>query len=74
MDKNEAIAILEEYKRLSDIYINANSPILFEHKEAIQMAIDAIKNMGCGCGLCLAHNNMICPKMNNPNLPESTSF
>lgn len=34
-----------------------------ELKAAVYMAIKALENEGCGCGLCLAHNNMKCPKM-----------
>ena len=31
--------------------------------EAINAAINALENLGCGCGICLAHNNMKCPKV-----------
>jgi len=33
----------------------------------LQFAIAAITVSGCGCGLCLAHNNMKCPRVNTPH-------
>ena len=30
---------------------------------ALDVAINAMENVGCGCSLCLSHNNMQCPKM-----------
>ena len=31
--------------------------------EALDFAVNAIDQFGCGCGLCLSHNNMQCPKL-----------
>lgn len=29
----------------------------------------ALKQLGCGCGLCLVHNGMVCPKMPGTQTP-----
>jgi len=34
-----------------------------ERRSVLDIAIRALENMGCGCGICLAHNNFKCPKM-----------
>ena len=53
MESKQAIELLKEIK-LNLIYS--------ETTDAIDKAINALKNEGCGCNLCLAHNNMKCPK------------
>ena len=34
-----------------------------EPTDYIDMAIESLKNQGCGCSICLSHNNMVCPKL-----------
>lgn len=59
MEKEEAIERIEDYMRVHEL----SKPHTHSLNEAFKMAITALENMGCGCGLCLAHNNMKCPKM-----------
>lgn len=56
MNREEAI---KEIKK--EYYDNAITDGLIRTNQAFDMAIKALENQGCGCGLCLAHNNMICP-------------
>ena len=53
MTNQEAIDVL---KRLTK-GLNDNGSI----KIANDMAIKALENAGCGCAICLAHNGMKCP-------------
>jgi 20S proteasome alpha/beta subunit len=55
MNKKEAIEILKNNYSNKDFATDLDI--------AIELAIKALENMGCGCDICLAHNNMKCPKM-----------
>ena len=57
MSKEEAIEVI---KIMKNKYEPEKYTILLD---ALDMAIKALENMGCGCGICLSHNNMKCPKM-----------
>lgn len=54
MTNQEAIEII---KRLTK-GLNDNGSV----KAANDLAIKALEMTGCGCGICLAHNGMKCPK------------
>jgi len=54
LNEKEAVDILKNH------YLPENHTIL---REAVDMAIRALENAGCGCSICLTHNNMKCPKM-----------
>ena len=57
LDKAEAIEILMQLEpSFQSGYSQAKM------REAINMATTALKIMGCGCGLCLTHNGMKCPR------------
>ena len=48
--------VIEDYKKII-------SEFQAEHAELKKQLEAAIEQSTCGCGLCLAHNNMVCPKM-----------
>ena len=54
--KEEAITRIEKHI----LSLNDNDVL-----EALRLAIKALENMGCGCVMCLIHNNMVCPKMSD---------
>jgi hypothetical protein len=57
MNKEDAIEVLKE-----------NYPkgkYSTELSEAYDIAIRALEYFGCGCSICLTHNNMKCPKLIN---------
>ena len=62
MDNKSAIVILRSL--IPQVHI--------PERIALEIAIKAIENSGCGCGICLAHNNMKCPRLErgNANVPE----
>jgi len=55
MEKEQAADIIQEY-------INTSKIDDIEILGALQMSVVALRIMGCGCDLCLSHNNMRCPK------------
>ena len=66
MEKDEAVKIIEKItKQLGQAAENLNCQCEYcqEVKPALELAIKAIEIMGCGCDLCLIHNDMKCPKL-----------
>ena len=73
--KEDIAALLAEVERLSDVlektfraggtFANAGYNLWLKN-EQLKDEIKSLKaKIGCdiGCGICLAHNNMICPKL-----------
>lgn len=54
MEKEEAIRRIRDHMKIHRLY----EPQAVYINEAFELAIKALENMGCGCGICLAHNNM----------------
>jgi hypothetical protein len=65
MDNKEYIAVLhEELHMILGLIPDGYVPYSDEKRtEAINAAIVALENQGCGCDICLAHNNWVCPKL-----------
>ena len=57
MNKEEAIVRIRNHIEIHKL----NEPNAHYINTALEMAINALDNSGCGCSLCLAHNNMQCP-------------
>ena len=64
-------------KDLIEHFTDPNSIVVL-HKlfspEQTKTIVNALENQGCGCGICLAHNGMRCPKLNKieNEMPEVT--
>ena len=56
MTEKEAIDILKNMEQME-----CSCSLCQERKPAIELAIKALTYFGCGCGICLTHNNMKCP-------------
>lgn len=70
MQNGEAIQKLNVLKeRITSGVVQDNSLL-----EAIDTAIKSLENAGCGCSLCLAHNNMKCPKVDTQKEEHGVLF
>jgi hypothetical protein len=58
-EKEAAIVAIEAH--IDELSKDATKNI--EIMAHLQMAIVAIRFSNCGCGLCLAHNDMKCPRL-----------
>ena len=64
MNKETATYILNAMKTRHykpKIVAHTGNDLNDKNREALDFAIKAIENIGCGCGICLAHNGMKCP-------------
>jgi hypothetical protein len=52
---------------LLDFRIRATQTESLKVLKAVDLAISALGFAGCGCGLCLSHNDMVCPRKEESN-------
>ena len=66
LTKEEAVYILNAMKTRDykpRINGHTGNDLNDMNRAALELAVKAVENMGCGCDLCLVHNNMQCPKL-----------
>jgi len=64
VSKQEGISYLKSWVETLHDRIKQGDPRKRLYEEQIMFlntAIKALENQNCGCGICLAHNTMVCP-------------
>ena len=67
MDNKTAIWHIKEYM-LANRLADSKYPMI---TEALNRSIKALENEGCGCSICLIHNDMKCPRMESSDTIEA---
>ena len=68
----------EDFQRVKSYIKRTGNPVhggdLIDTIESQKREIEHLKvHAGCGCGLCLTHNNMKCPKLKEPDKQEENA-